>query len=249
MSSAPCSTPGAAPDRDAGGGDRRAPSRRSGCGFEIDAAYGAVLLPFDADTASSALQLADRRLYADKERRPSASRASCGGCCCRCWTSVNLRCTDHLEGVAALALGVGRHMGMDSEALDVLMRAAEMHDIGKMAIPETILNKPGPLDEEEWAFMRATRSSASASSRLRRPLSRWPSWCAQATSAGTGRDTRTASPVREIPARLANHLRLRRLRCDHRDSRLLGCEVARRRRSPSCPAAPARSSTQRSSRR
>ena len=45
-------------------------------------------------------------------------------------------------------------MGMDPEALDVLIRAAEMHDIGKMAIPDTILNKPGPLDAEEWAFMR-----------------------------------------------------------------------------------------------
>jgi two-component system, cell cycle response regulator len=43
---------------------------------------------------------------------------------------------------------------MKAEDLDVLGRAAEMHDIGKMAIPETILNKPGPLDAEEWAFMR-----------------------------------------------------------------------------------------------
>src|SRR6202035_2173639 len=58
------------------------------------------------------------------------------------------------DGVAALALAVGRHMRLDVESLDVLVRAAEMHDIGKMAIPETILNKPGPLDDEEWVFMR-----------------------------------------------------------------------------------------------
>jgi response regulator RpfG family c-di-GMP phosphodiesterase len=32
--------------------------------------------------------------------------------------------------------------------------AAQLHDIGKMAIPESILHKPGPLDEHEWAFIR-----------------------------------------------------------------------------------------------
>jgi two-component system cell cycle response regulator len=46
-------------------------------------------------------------------------------------------------------------MKLDSEDLDVLARAAEMHDVGKMAIPETIINKPGPLDEGEWAFMHS----------------------------------------------------------------------------------------------
>ncbi len=34
------------------------------------------------------------------------------------------------------------------------MRAAELHDIGKIAIPDAIIDKPGPLDDEEWRFMR-----------------------------------------------------------------------------------------------
>ena len=33
-------------------------------------------------------------------------------------------------------------------------QGAELHDIGKLAVPDAILNKPGPLDEAEWAFMR-----------------------------------------------------------------------------------------------
>jgi HD-GYP domain-containing protein (c-di-GMP phosphodiesterase class II) len=45
-------------------------------------------------------------------------------------------------------------MGIAGTELDDLERAAELHDIGKIAIPDTILNKPGPLDDEEWAFMR-----------------------------------------------------------------------------------------------
>ena len=43
---------------------------------------------------------------------------------------------------------------MTPEELDEVARAAELHDVGKVAIPDAILNKPGPLDEAEWSFMR-----------------------------------------------------------------------------------------------
>jgi HD-GYP domain-containing protein (c-di-GMP phosphodiesterase class II) len=61
---------------------------------------------------------------------------------------------EHLHDVAKLALGVGRELGMDPEDLDEVARAAELHDVGKVAIPDAILNKAGPLDESEWSFMR-----------------------------------------------------------------------------------------------
>ena len=43
---------------------------------------------------------------------------------------------------------------MDAEELDELARAAELHDIGKVGIPDAILDKPGQLDADEWEFMR-----------------------------------------------------------------------------------------------
>ena len=43
---------------------------------------------------------------------------------------------------------------MTVEQLDELRRAAELHDVGKVGIPDAILDKPGPLDDEEWEFMR-----------------------------------------------------------------------------------------------
>jgi HD-GYP domain-containing protein (c-di-GMP phosphodiesterase class II) len=43
---------------------------------------------------------------------------------------------------------------MNAEELDELTRAAELHDVGKVAIPDAILNKPGKLDATEWEFMR-----------------------------------------------------------------------------------------------
>ena len=54
----------------------------------------------------------------------------------------------------ALARGVARRLGLPVEERDIVARAAELHDIGKMAIPDAILNKPGPLDDREWRFMR-----------------------------------------------------------------------------------------------
>jgi two-component system cell cycle response regulator len=60
----------------------------------------------------------------------------------------------HLVGVAELAVAVARQLHLNGEQLDEVARAAELHDVGKVAIPEEILHKPGPLDEEEWAFVR-----------------------------------------------------------------------------------------------
>jgi two-component system, cell cycle response regulator len=61
---------------------------------------------------------------------------------------------EHVGVVAGLARAVGERMGMAGEQLDGVERAAELHDIGKIAIPEAIVNKPGPLDADEWRFMR-----------------------------------------------------------------------------------------------
>ena len=45
-------------------------------------------------------------------------------------------------------------LGLDAEERDEIRRAAELHDVGKMAIPDAILTKPGPLDPAEWEFIR-----------------------------------------------------------------------------------------------
>ena len=61
---------------------------------------------------------------------------------------------DHSEGVADLAEAVARHMDIGDEGVREVRAGAELHDIGKAAIPDAILSKPGPLDADEWAFMR-----------------------------------------------------------------------------------------------
>ena len=59
----------------------------------------------------------------------------------------------HAAALAGRALTVGRRLGLDQEALRELNYAAILHDIGKIGVPGRILNKPGPLDTEEFAVM------------------------------------------------------------------------------------------------
>ncbi len=61
---------------------------------------------------------------------------------------------DHSQALIENAVAVGRRLGMDAEQLRMLRYASAFHDIGKIAIPGGILNKPGPLDPDEWAEMK-----------------------------------------------------------------------------------------------
>jgi diguanylate cyclase (GGDEF)-like protein/putative nucleotidyltransferase with HDIG domain len=61
---------------------------------------------------------------------------------------------DHSEEVLKLVEGVARSLGLDDEEVDRIKAAALLHDIGKVAISDDILNKPGPLDDAEWNVMK-----------------------------------------------------------------------------------------------
>lgn len=60
----------------------------------------------------------------------------------------------HSDEVARLSLRVGRALGLTAATLATLERAARLHDLGKVAIPDRVLCKAGPLDGAEWALMR-----------------------------------------------------------------------------------------------
>jgi len=60
----------------------------------------------------------------------------------------------HSKRVTAFTIAIARAMGLPAERIRVIARGAFLHDIGKMAIPDAILRKPGALNEEERAIMR-----------------------------------------------------------------------------------------------
>lgn len=61
----------------------------------------------------------------------------------------------HSTRVAHFAVGIGKHLGLSQESLHELEMACLLHDIGKIKVPDAILNKPGQLSEEEYQMIMA----------------------------------------------------------------------------------------------
>jgi two-component system cell cycle response regulator len=124
-----------------------------GSGFTVTTACGSVIVPEEASTVTTALSMADGRMYAEKGRgRPAGSQAQ--SVLLQLVTEREPTLLDHVCDVGLLAVAIGRQFDLDPEQLDELGRAAELHDIGKLAIPDEILHKPGPLSDSEQRFMR-----------------------------------------------------------------------------------------------
>jgi GGDEF domain-containing protein len=164
----------------------------SGEQFAIRASLGAVLLPHEADSPDHALQLADERMYMDKRGRAAGPRDEARDVLMRTIEAKQPDLDEHADEVAELARRVARRLDLTGETIDEVVRAAELHDVGKVGIPDAILNKPGPLDRGEWEFMRRHTVLASASSTRRPRCDPWPGWCAPATNGGTAPVTRTS---------------------------------------------------------
>jgi diguanylate cyclase (GGDEF)-like protein len=125
----------------------------SGEGFTVGSSFGAVLLPEEATDASQALHVADERLYAQKH----AKRLETDRMMDALLEALSLRQPDlplHLDSVGSLAVEIALALDRPRAEIDELVRAAQLHDLGKLAVPDEILHKAGPLDDREWAFIR-----------------------------------------------------------------------------------------------
>ncbi|MDQ6778918.1 MAG: diguanylate cyclase [Actinomycetota bacterium] len=128
--------------------------RERGEGFSVTASYGSVALPDDASTIEDALRGADNRMYARKHgSRPSSGRQS-GDVLIQALAERHPALGPHVDAVTALAGDVALRLGLADSVVAQVRLAAELHDIGKVAIPDEIIDRAGPLDEQEWEFMR-----------------------------------------------------------------------------------------------
>jgi putative nucleotidyltransferase with HDIG domain len=60
----------------------------------------------------------------------------------------------HSAGVAQAAVTIAQRIGMDSGTVAMIRRAALLHDVGKLSVPNSILEKPGKLDSHEWDVVK-----------------------------------------------------------------------------------------------
>ncbi len=125
-----------------------------GAGFAVNASYGEILLPQESQDVTEAMRLVDQRMYTHKTSGRRSPERQSRDVLLRALQERTPELVERHAAVARLADAVAERAGLPREERDQLRQAAELHDVGKMAIPEEILHKPGPLDADEWAFMR-----------------------------------------------------------------------------------------------
>ena len=124
-----------------------------GDAWHIGCSHGVSWIPSEAATEGEALKLADERLYANKASRSSASRQVTDALL-QVLTEQGASLDEHVERVSESAGRLATALDLPEPEVERIRLAAQLHDIGKTAIPAAILDKPGPLDERERAFVR-----------------------------------------------------------------------------------------------
>jgi diguanylate cyclase (GGDEF)-like protein len=122
--------------------------------FSIGSSHGIVEIPAEAADAMCALKTADQRMYARKNARPTSAFSQTRDLLVGVLAEREPDLHEHVLDVGRLAAETARRLGLDDQEIAHVVAGAELHDVGKIAIPDSILHKPGPLDEDEWLFMK-----------------------------------------------------------------------------------------------
>jgi GGDEF domain-containing protein len=124
-------------------------------GLTISTSYGEVAIPEEATDPESAFHLAGKRLAAQKQRQHRSARRQAHAVLMAALSTRQPQLRDHLRIVAYRAIGLSRRLGVDREQIDDIALAAELHDVGLLAVPEAVLGKEGPLSENETASIKS----------------------------------------------------------------------------------------------
>jgi HD-GYP domain-containing protein (c-di-GMP phosphodiesterase class II) len=127
--------------------------------LEADAAigrsYGEVAIPDEAADAEVAFQIAGQRLEALRQRQHRSARRQAHAVLIAALSARRPELRDHLRTVAYRAISLGRRFGMGIDEIDDVALAAELQDIGLLAVPESVLDKEAPLEQAETAMIRS----------------------------------------------------------------------------------------------
>jgi diguanylate cyclase (GGDEF)-like protein len=130
----------------------RAALSEDGPGFSIGCSIGTASV-HAGETLEAALYVADQRLYSFKHSAHAERRSGAKDVLLQVLAEQNEDLVTHLGHVAALAASTATALHLTPDLIELTRLAAELHDIGKAAIPDSILDKPGPLTPSERAFM------------------------------------------------------------------------------------------------
>jgi diguanylate cyclase (GGDEF)-like protein len=132
----------------------RAALAERGGGFAVTAAAGAVELPREAESPTQALRLADKRMYREKASSRHGGAELITAVLQAALAQRDRYVGEHSNDVAGDVRMLAGSVGLDEHAIEEVVKAGDLHDIGKLGIPDEILGRPGPLSEDEWEFMK-----------------------------------------------------------------------------------------------
>jgi len=121
----------------------------------ISRAYGDVAIPDEAAQPELALQIAGQRLAAHKQRQHRSARRQAHAALMAVLSVRRPDLREHLRIVTYRAISLARRLGLGVAEIDDIALAAELQDIGLLAVPEAVLEKERPLDEAETAMVRS----------------------------------------------------------------------------------------------
>src|SRR5205823_6549084 len=142
-------------------------------GARAPASIGVAAFPIDGTELEELMRRADMRLYESRRDRPQGG--SSGMTERLSWATAMAEAIDmrmdsrheHSRAVGEWAVAIAERLGWEEEGLGLLRIAAMLHDVGKIAVPDHILRKPGPLERIELeAMMRHSHTGAELVSRI-----------------------------------------------------------------------------------
>ncbi|HEY8304245.1 MAG TPA: diguanylate cyclase [Solirubrobacteraceae bacterium] len=125
-----------------------------GEGFLVTASYGCALTPADGRDSTALLRRADDEMYARKGRRRPGTENQVQDALIAALCARDPGMESHATSVATLATALGERLGLSASELRALSHAAALHDVGKIAIPDELLDKPTELDAHERRFLQ-----------------------------------------------------------------------------------------------
>ena len=125
----------------------------SGEGFSVGCSLGTSELHAGI-TLEQALHVADQRLYASKRSGRTPLGTEVKDALLQVLAEQNDDLVAHVGHVAQLAAAIATGLGLGPDDVELTRLTAELHDVGKAAVPAAILDKRGALDSNEWMFMR-----------------------------------------------------------------------------------------------
>ena len=132
---------------------REALSERGGA-FAVTASAGAVEVPRETTEPTQALRLADQHMYREKAATRGGAADLITAVLHAALAQRHPDLGEHSNVVADDVATLARTIGLDDQSIKLIVKAGDLHDIGKLGIPDEIISKPGPLSDHEWEFMK-----------------------------------------------------------------------------------------------